>query len=522
MKCNKIKKLTTDPEDVVKALNKSTVLELNEANDAVKRRIPFVKSSENADSRTLYVESLPTFANHDWITVVFQRFGKVNYVEMPYYRMSRQNKGFAFIEFENETSVTKALEAFSKFNGVLLETDVELASGKRQAVDTVKHNGGKTKERKIKNSEKDADGEENFPKLPRIESSSLAEKENKIEEIIESAPISDEKGNVEVSDASMEKEDTAEETEKEDEETVKAMMENAVGGQGNVVKKKSRKKKRIPIKALLEKSELQLAIDAIYYEMKILPKESWKRLQKIYKNLQKQNISKLKKELKQKLDNNKLMEGIKEQQQSQSESQPDVSELTNDSIDTITAKNSTSKLQEPMNMNFYGAAQEGATTTDGSGAGVSQPATGQNGDNHQLKHGLIVQIMFLEPCLDPRDFRNEMRQNASVKYVDVKEGKMKAYIRLESAEAAQEFIKKTHCAEYQCTLLSGDNELQYWHKIENDRIAKRNKSVKINLRRRGREKIKKLLGNHKYFNEDDDEDIGDGGRAPPANEMKCD
>ena len=56
MNFNKIRSLTTDPEEIAKSLKKSENLELNEASTMVKRKIEFVEPSQkDIDKKTIYV-----------------------------------------------------------------------------------------------------------------------------------------------------------------------------------------------------------------------------------------------------------------------------------------------------------------------------------------------------------------------------------------------------------------------------------------------------------------------------------
>lgn len=78
-----------------------------------------MQTNRDVDSKTLYVEALPTKADHEWIKTSFSNFGPVVYVSLPRYKVSKKIKEFAFIEFEKEDSVDKAMKYFKEFGGCL-------------------------------------------------------------------------------------------------------------------------------------------------------------------------------------------------------------------------------------------------------------------------------------------------------------------------------------------------------------------------------------------------------------------
>jgi La-related protein 7 len=137
LKCNKVKKLTEQPKDIVKALEKSTLLSVTEDGKHIFRTVP-VAPVTNADECTIYVvsvsvcacrrapfwfqpstdsirlqEDLPLEVDHDWLKSVFSNYGEIVYVSIPHYKTSRKLKGFAFIQFDSPESANKALEVSS-------------------------------------------------------------------------------------------------------------------------------------------------------------------------------------------------------------------------------------------------------------------------------------------------------------------------------------------------------------------------------------------------------------------------
>lgn len=113
IKFNKIRKLTLSTDDLAKAISKSEVLQLSEDKSKVCRKTP-VQEKENVDECTIYVENIKSDATHDWLKSVFSEFGNVAYISIPKYKNNNLNKGFAFIEFENEEDANKTLQFFEK------------------------------------------------------------------------------------------------------------------------------------------------------------------------------------------------------------------------------------------------------------------------------------------------------------------------------------------------------------------------------------------------------------------------
>lgn len=115
LKFNKIRKLTTNIEDIKKALRKSELIEVSEDGTKLLRKQP-VKVKENVDECTIYVEQLKSDATHEWVQEVFSEFGSVVYVSIPKYRKKGVIKGFAFVEFDTEEGANAALQYFESIN----------------------------------------------------------------------------------------------------------------------------------------------------------------------------------------------------------------------------------------------------------------------------------------------------------------------------------------------------------------------------------------------------------------------
>jgi len=101
--------------ELTKALSvvESDTIHLSECQTKVGRKSPFTPSlPTQVDSCTVYVENLPSEADHDYIRSFFSSFGVVQYVSLPKFKSGR-SKGFAFVEFESADVVEKVLSEFS-------------------------------------------------------------------------------------------------------------------------------------------------------------------------------------------------------------------------------------------------------------------------------------------------------------------------------------------------------------------------------------------------------------------------
>jgi len=108
--------------EVEKALRvvASPVLQLSDDGKKVTRVEPFKPANkEQVEARTIYVENLPSDADHESLTKLFSDFGEVVYVSIPRFPSSRRSKGFAFVEFSADSAVVAVLAAMEGVQGEL-------------------------------------------------------------------------------------------------------------------------------------------------------------------------------------------------------------------------------------------------------------------------------------------------------------------------------------------------------------------------------------------------------------------
>ncbi|XP_064458067.1 la-related protein 7-like isoform X2 [Ornithodoros turicata] len=106
----------------------------------------------------------------------------------------------------------------------------------------------------------------------------------------------------------------------------------------------------------------------------------------------------------------------------------------------------------------------------------------------EFQANVIVKLTAEKPITSAVEFKNNLRHLTYVSYVDVMEGDTVAYVRCPDEDSAKKFIrteKQSFCGSL--ALLSGDEEREYWKKINQDRKTRR--SQKTKQKKRGVEKV---------------------------------
>ncbi|XP_055385485.1 GATA zinc finger domain-containing protein 4-like [Condylostylus longicornis] len=307
---NKIKKLIKTTGELIKALSSSNKLELNDDKTRVTRIKPLIDVDENRDgidARTIYVESLPANADHEWVKKIFEHAsndGKVTYVSLPKYKHSKKLKEFGFVEFETIDMAEKCLKTFQEFNGLLNYDNIEPIN--LLSITTyIKENNVTKNINDIKKEKfiKDDDCDEPKNKRIRLDIDENQLRKNDNANICNSNNnsinnnITNNTNNID--DDDMESCE-ANESDKE--------LNDLSGNKRKKLRKKKKKDKKNKnlIKSnaasnttinnnssLIHSRPLNLEVDL--KDLKILPKRDWKRLRNRYLNLQREKINNLKK-----------------------------------------------------------------------------------------------------------------------------------------------------------------------------------------------------------------------------------
>ncbi|XP_078050374.1 la related protein 7 [Augochlora pura] len=509
---NKIRQLTTDINRINKALQASTILSTSEDGTKVRRITP-IMSKENTDECTVYVQNLPPDADHEMLSAIFSEYGTVEYVSVPRYKQTRKIKGFAFVEFDTPKSATKCLKAFQEKGCVLpshtapdellsittfddAEKDVTMKGRQNKPHETKRYTDNtvnvdesicaktedktleddegnvtvdhtlelhETKDQKkgrkrkhqstespvVGKAENETDNEVSKPKRKFESSTDMQLDEVKQSNETQNDVIVDstlKKSNKRNRSGSLNKELL--ENSNDDKKMVSEDNMVATTGEQEDTNEKKKKKKR-------KRSSKTEDIGASMV-LQVMAKKEWKYLRNKYLELQKSKMKQLKQHLRKPRWN---------QWPNYEKNKPEKEETIE--------KEKTNK-------------QDNAANT------CRLPFT----------EGVIVRIEMDKPCTDPKGFKMELKSNSAVKYIDVNEGSFVAFVRCDTAEAAQSFAQKSD-EERHMTILKDKEEQDYWNKISLDREEKLGK--KIRSKQRGRTKLlkkaEKELGKHIKFDE---------------------
>ncbi|XP_024144107.1 la-related protein 7 [Oryzias melastigma] len=445
---NRMKKLTTDPKLIARALKNSTVVEVNLEGNKVRRQHPLGDSPVNSDSCTVYVELLPKDVSHSWIERVFSKCGNVLYVSIPRYKSTGDSKGFAFVEFENEEQAQKAIEMLNnppedapRKPGIFPKTlhrkpipitgeeeekkkrkkkkkkdasTARMSAGEVKEMETEapqpkrKHSAAKESDKKLQSTEKE---QTKVSEKKRRRSQTAEGSESEVPSKIRKTSHS------ESEEKEKEKSDLA--TEGDAEGDVEKGNEN---GDDSAVKAKRKRKKK-------HKEKLKIGEEVI--PLRVLLKKEWLQLKQEYLALQKSSMSSLKR-----------------------------------CINKIDSK------------------EQGSTEDR------SVKTKKENNQSPQFVSGVIMKITDSKPLPARKILKETLCQVSKVAYVDLLDGDSECYIRFCTPEGAKAVcdaraeLQKEHS--WKLEILAGDHEQRYWQKILVDRQVKLNRPRE---KRRGTEKL---------------------------------
>ncbi|XP_063361345.1 la-related protein 7 isoform X2 [Cydia amplana] len=446
LKFNKIRAMTQDVIDIAKAMKFSTILELSEDRQKIRRKTPV--EPYDAESRTVYVESIPMTANREWLEKVFSDYGHIAYISLPKFKNSQKIKGYAFIEFDKVEDAHNCIVAFTKM-GCRLPTSMppeELSSVKMFSVeepddnkikegthikkenpDKVKEDTGiMVKEQDIKAKEED--------EPPRKRSRKSKDKRPKNLELRlgqdsdsekRDTPTDECKGIATPIDDVCTKEDP-----KDDLTSHNESKDDADSPTKKKNKKKSAKTKSKTPNGLNTKEAPKGAL----WGLQVLPRSEWKALRNKYLTLQRNYMKQVK-------------------------------------LNLYNRKNSYSAIPEPATLPME------ADTALNPGKNISS----KNVTPLERIPGVFVREVLPEPCCDIRHTKRTVRSNIHAMHVDAKEGQSEIIIRFDSAKAADEYCANSS---NRASILSGLEEEEQWARAEAGRGCPRP---------RGRERLRARL-----------------------------
>ncbi|KAL1516922.1 hypothetical protein ABEB36_000753 [Hypothenemus hampei] len=486
---NKIRKLKCSKEDIQKALKPSKLIGISEDGTKLYRKTP-LNIKENVDCCTIYVENIKPDATHEVLSQIFSDFGRVAYISIPKYKYNKTNKGFAFIEYETEDEAKEAISFFNSigcqipldknpeelqsiltFEGNTNEatednTKIKLeniesgiennANGvkRKLSVEEVKDNHKKQKVDEEGNEKINEEDEKSGKRKIRFEEQQEIKRQkiSEVEVIADVKPERPEESEVKPEESEVK----LEESKVKPEESEVKLEESKVKPEESEVKPEESKVKPEESEDIKKKKKSKKDKRRNYIKelgLQVLSKKDWKKLRNHYLDLQRKKMSEFKQYLK---------------RQKYSQKNADKNTETTEHIIKDEVKSEVAKLS--------------------------------------YTPGVIVKVKLPDPCSDPKKLRNEIKALTSeVKYVDIPLpfGSEEVFVRLNNSQAAIDF----------CTLnlngdkiiLNGDEERNYWDKIENDRMVKFNKEAK---KQRGRDKLlkkaEKLATKHLRFDENEE------------------
>jgi len=106
---NRLKSITTDLDQICKALDGSDVVVLNDDRTLVKRKHP-VPSTLDTDARTLFIRGIPKDSKLDDLEKFFAKYGTVKSVRCLRNKNTKELTGTVFLELGNEDEAKKMAE----------------------------------------------------------------------------------------------------------------------------------------------------------------------------------------------------------------------------------------------------------------------------------------------------------------------------------------------------------------------------------------------------------------------------
>ena len=458
----------------------------------IRRCTPLVaKATENVEKCTVYIENLPPYVTNDSLKKLFNdKYGPVDYVSLPRYKHNRAVKGFAFIEFANISGAEAAIKAFE---GEKASTG-ECENTKIDEKQRIKPENADPAELQSVKSFQEEQAIEHGLIIPatddQTKESSKESTDNKDDLSITVEGDKELKNEIRSDDKKDESNGKSSNNGKLDEKC----SDSDGGGEENkeIQTSKKRRKRNKNRNAQVNLPPQQSTYmtgpdgninhfvpmdvgshdDYVLSVLRIMKKEEWRKMRNKYLNLQKQNMSAAKGRIRQM--RNYPKEKIKENQQATVQSHSTDALLEND-----------------------------PSTTD----------EGLNKSKIEFVPGTIVKFVIDEPIIDQgKQVKSRIRAAVMepVKYVDAANGSSKVFVRCSNQKQAEVIsAAKNLLGTNSGEILTGNEESEYWEKIQSDRQDKISGKVKVKpsfKKERGKDRIVKqyehaIRNTHKFFDE---------------------
>lgn len=512
---NKLRALTTDPKDVIKAVRKSNLIQVSEDGTKIFRTKP-VQQKQDIDACTIYVEQLPPDADHDWLTEIFSEFGPVDYISIPKFKNSSKIKGFAFVEFQEKESVKKALEVFGA-KGCCLSPQMppdQLASIRTFESDSKSDHTSESKrsdaeyqqKKKRKHDEKEdseKNGNEVCPEEKRKKLKDVDSENDVTEDELRDADITqdehEQNENISTTNKVTES-DSCDKPEKvhNKQNKVKSLDDSSIDVPANKERKEKLKRKKCHSESSAledtpkKRKKFKSENDAMDGEESCEEKGEFHESQDDENDMEgdkKKKRKRKKKHKKEKLNIAYLGLHIM--------SKIEWKKLRNKYLDMQKRKMKSLKNHLAYAKWEYKHRQNAARTDDE----IKTNEKTEETPTSSVTPGVIIKVTLEHPVIDVKTVKSESRIHPEIKYVDVKESSTDVYLRTSTPEVAQQVLATKHWPNME--LLQGEEEEAYWKKIVENREKKLVKNCKPN--QRGRDKLlkraEKLHGKYIGFDE---------------------
>ncbi|KAG8592946.1 hypothetical protein GDO81_000679, partial [Engystomops pustulosus] len=467
---NKMKKLTTDPKLIARALKNSSIVEVNLDGTKIRRRHPLGEKPQDVDARTVYAELLPKNVTHSWIKRVFGKCGTVVYISIPRYKTTGDTKGFAFIEFEKQEQATKAIELLNnppeeapRKAGIFPKTVKQKPLPELKPEESLESEEKKKKKKKKSKSKKESEeiAEDESNDQCVMELSTKATTKSKRHRSVSESSVTDTSESNRQTKKGTKKRDRAESSDQSEEGRPSKRKHSSSEDQGSSKHRKLHHKDDLQSKSHVASAELTECREISTEEekdtgdkketsaskvkrkrknrerhrvgeevipLRVLAKQEWLDLRTEYLTLQRASMSSLKK-------------SMSEKNYSTAEMEVEQSKQNSNTKDVDIVKN------ETLGPTFIS--------------------------------GVIVKITSSDPFPNRQHVKDALSGVSEVVYVDMLEGDTECHVRFKTPEDAQAVLSS--CPEVQkkhnwkMKILSGDSEQRYWQKILVDRQAKLNR-----------------------------------------------
>ena len=483
----------------------NSILEIRQLDNGlqqIRRSKPIrIKTVEEVENCTVYIENLPPFVTNDSLKKMFgENHGPVDYVSLPRYKHNRAIKGFAFVEFADVTGAESAIKRFEHDTNVesnsqvveesqriqpSLKDPAELQSVKSFQVEQAIERGidlsttAEVKDEKAEEKHEHSPSKDSTIHQPSNEVPNAEKDSSNLNDPNTSSVTSETTGKIGNSDAVITEEKIIS-TEKD--ENVETLAKK---------KRKRRNKNKVVPMTMQNSQNAFINIpdgctnnlvplngvnndEYVFSLLRIMTKEEWRKMRNKYLNLQKLNMSQAKGRMQQ-------MKPVYKDKNKESQ--------------VVKAPSHTSQT---------------ASSNETQSAGHKNTI--------EFVPNTIVRFNLEEPIVDQgKQVKSRLRAAVMepVKYVDAHNGNNTVFVRCSNRKQADVIASaKNLLGNSSGEILSGVAESEYWDKIRVDRQDKISGKIKVKpstKKERGKDRVVRkyeeaIRNSHKFFDDGEADD----------------